>query len=82
MQEKVLQTILSLLNIYLLVGLFFALFFVSFIVPRIDPAAKNSGIAFRLIILPGSTALWPILILYWIKGNFRKITKDDDETHL
>ena len=37
-------------------------------VERIDPAAKGASRGFRLIIVPGAVALWPLLLRRWISG--------------
>jgi len=61
-----------LLNIaggYLAVGLLFAIAFVWKGVGRIDPDAAKGTFGFRLLILPGCTLLWPILLRRWIQGS-------------
>jgi hypothetical protein len=50
---------------YLLAGLLFGLAFVTVGVTRMDPAARGTSAAFRLLILPGSVALWPLLAAKW-----------------
>ena len=57
------------LMLYAAAGAIFAIAFVSAGVERVDPVAKGSGIAFRLLILPGSAALWPLLLARWIGGR-------------
>lgn len=52
-------------GIYLFSGLIFALVFVSKGIGRIDPMARDSGWGFRLVVLPGVVALWPILLRRW-----------------
>jgi hypothetical protein len=47
----------------------FALVFLALGVARIDNGAKGAGIAFRLLILPGLIALWPLMIIRWISGG-------------
>ena len=59
---------LALLGIYLLCGFMFAVPFVLLGVGRIDPHAAHGGWGFRLLILPGSTLLWPLLARRWLKG--------------
>lgn len=54
---------------YAVVGVVFALAFVSFGVPRLDPAARGTSAAFRVLILPGSVALWPFLLLKWVSAT-------------
>lgn len=62
------QTIVWLLGIYLLVGLLFVPFFVTIAAGRIDPAVQQSTWGFRLIIMPGVIALWPLLLLRLLRG--------------
>jgi hypothetical protein len=49
------------LGVYAALGLCFAGWFVIAGVGRISPAARGSGWGFRVLILPGSAALWPVL---------------------
>ena len=54
---------------YLLFGVLFAVVFVWRGAAKIDPAAVEGTWGFRLLILPGAVALWPILALRWIRGT-------------
>lgn len=56
------------LEVYTLVGLLFAGFFVSLGVQKLDSEAKGSGVAFRLLIVPGAAAFWPMLLARWTRG--------------
>ena len=58
--------ILEAVGLYAIAGLLFAIAFLAAGVVRIDPAARGSGLGFRLMILPGVMALWPFLFLRWI----------------
>lgn len=60
--------ILIALGIYLAVGLLFAIPFALIGVERIDPHAAHGSWGFRLLIIPGTTALWPLLLKRWMKG--------------
>jgi hypothetical protein len=53
------------------VGIFFAAVFLCFLVDRFDPVAKGSSIGFRLMILPGVAALWPVLLTRIVQGGGR-----------
>lgn len=53
---------------YSLIGLVFAGLFVSLGVQKLDPEARGSGIAFRLLILPGVAGFWPMILARWIRG--------------
>ena len=55
------------LTAYASVGIAFGILFVTVGVQRIDPVAQNAGIGFRLIILPGVAALWPALLIRWVR---------------
>ncbi len=57
------------LLLYLGVGVVFGIPFVWRGVHRIDPAAPGSTWGFRLLILPGVVALWPVLALRWLAGT-------------
>ena len=60
--------ILILLGAYLVCGFLFALPFAFFGVGKIDPHATHGSWGFRLLIIPGATALWPILFRRWVTG--------------
>ncbi|HJZ57265.1 MAG TPA: hypothetical protein VKE74_20010 [Gemmataceae bacterium] len=53
--------------VYTAVGLVVGFVFVTASVARIDPAARGTSVAFRLLILPGSAALWPVLVAKWAR---------------
>ena len=59
------------LGLYLAVGFLFALAFVFRGAKKIDPQAKEGSIGFRVLILPGAMALWPILASSWLRGGPR-----------
>jgi hypothetical protein len=51
---------------YAVVGAAFAVAFVTVGAGRLDPAARGASPWFRLIILPASVALWPVLAILWL----------------
>jgi hypothetical protein len=53
---------------YAAIGLVFALAFVARGIERIDPAARGASFGFRLVVLPGAVALWPLLARRWWSG--------------
>jgi len=59
---------LILLGIYLACGFLFAIPFVLLGVKRIDPHAAHGSWGFRLLIIPGTMAFWPLLLSRWLKG--------------
>lgn len=62
------NSIVWLTTIYGIIGFLFGLPFVTWGVQRIDPSAKGAGIGFRLIVLPGAMAFWPLLARRWLRG--------------
>jgi len=59
---------LILLGIYLACGLVFAVPFALFGAEKIDPHAAHGSWGFRLLIIPGIMAFWPLLLRRWMKG--------------
>jgi hypothetical protein len=62
MLEIFAKAIVYALVIYASIGLVFAVPFVWLGVQRLDSEAQGSGIGFRLLILPGVTAFWPMFV--------------------
>lgn len=60
--ETFASTLVTGLVVYLALGLAFAVPFVLLGVQRIDPAAREGTLGFRLLVLPGCAALWPLLL--------------------
>lgn len=60
------QLILLILAVYVGVGFVIGVAFVARGVDHVDPAARGSGAVFRLLILPGCVALWPLIAQTWI----------------
>ena len=64
------EWLLDLLGVYAGAGLLFAIAFLTVGISHVDPDSKGSGVGFRLIILPGVVALWPLLLSRWVgKGG-------------
>lgn len=57
--------ILTVLAVHLLLGLSFGIPFVIRGIARVDPAARGSSWTFRLLVLPGVAALWPVMWIRW-----------------
>ena len=60
--------LLILLGIYLACGLVFAVPFALFGVKKIDSHAAHGSWGFRLLVIPGTLAFWPLLLRRWAKG--------------
>ncbi|MDX2247225.1 MAG: hypothetical protein SF052_10635 [Bacteroidia bacterium] len=65
MFETIVSFVFMLLGLYLLAGLVFGVYFVFKGVEKIDEGAQGTRWGFRLLILPGTIALWPILLRKW-----------------
>jgi hypothetical protein len=60
------RVLAGLIEIYAIAGAAFGAAFVIAGAARIDASAKDAGAGFRLMIAPGSAALWPLLLRRWI----------------
>lgn len=58
-----------LIETYLGFGLLSALPFVLFGVQRVDAGAKGTSLGFRLLILPGAAALWPVVLYRYVSSR-------------
>lgn len=56
------------LGIYLACGFVFAIAFALVGAKRIDPHAAAGTRSFRLLIIPGVMAFWPVLLKRWMSG--------------
>ncbi|MGH9843210.1 MAG: hypothetical protein ACREEM_31105 [Blastocatellia bacterium] len=63
------QLFVYLAAIYAAIGMFFSIWFVGAGVDRMDPAARGAGLWFRLLIVPGVVALWPLLLARSLSGG-------------
>jgi hypothetical protein len=68
MFETLVTALVYALIAYAAVGLAFAVVFVWFGVERVDSEATGAGVGFRLLILPGVAAFWPLLLQRWVRG--------------
>lgn len=63
--------IITAVLLYVAVGAVFAMVFVTVGVGQVDSAARGSPILFRVLIFPGTTALWPLLAVHWVRARRR-----------
>ncbi|MEO1129316.1 MAG: hypothetical protein AAFX05_06340 [Planctomycetota bacterium] len=66
---NLIAALLTVLAGYAGLGLLFSLLFVTVGLVRVDPVARGSSPAFRILILPGVAALWPLLLARWLRGS-------------
>lgn len=69
MNESWAQVLLALVGGYAVVGVLFAVWFAAVGVGRIDPVAREGTWGFRLAIVPGAAALWPLLVSRLVQGT-------------
>jgi hypothetical protein len=55
-------------SFYAAIGGVLGMFFVWRGIERVDPAAHGAPWSFRLLVLPGAMALWPLLTVRWIRA--------------
>ena len=65
--HPVVAFLLNLLTLYAAIGAVTAVAFALFGVTRVQPAPVSLGA--RILILPGAAALWPYVLLRWIKAK-------------
>jgi hypothetical protein len=69
MADSTVRIILLALGMYAAAGAIFAVAFAGFGVTRLDPGARGATFGFRLLILPGAAAFWPLLLRRWLRGD-------------
>ncbi len=69
MGETIAAWLVTALGVYAGLGLLFGVAFVLRGAARIDPQAVGGSWGFRLAILPGVVALWPLLARRWARGG-------------
>lgn len=68
MAASIAQWLLYLIGVYAGIGLVVAAVFSWRGVARVDPAARGAHWGFRLLILPGAAALWPLVVRWWVRA--------------
>lgn len=69
MSITVANWVVGLAGLYLALGVVFAVPFLVRGLRRIDPATAGGTLGFKLVILPGVVALWPLLARRWLSGR-------------
>lgn len=68
MLDLFVKTAVTAFELYSVGGVVFALIFVAEGVQRIDTEAIGAPVIFRILIVPGVAALWPIFLDRWYRG--------------
>jgi len=66
--EILVRTFVFCFTAYAAIGFLFASIFVFRGVQQVDSEAQGSGDGFRLLILPGVAAFWPMFLRRWVRG--------------
>ena len=69
MAEQIVSIMLMLAGVYLLVGIVFYFPFIRKGVHHFDDGVKSAPLFMKIMIFPGTVALWPILLKKWRKGG-------------
>ena len=67
--EFAVQAGVTALGAYLAAGVLFAVPFLLVGAGRLDADAREGTWGFRLLVLPGVVALWPLLARRWMRGD-------------
>ncbi|TRX62540.1 hypothetical protein FNH22_00140 [Fulvivirga sp. M361] len=59
--EQSISILIDALGVYMFIGLLFAFWFVTVGVKKLDVGAQGTPWHFKLILVPGSILLWPVL---------------------
>jgi len=65
MEPDLVHGTLWIAGLYAAIGVIVGVPFVVFGIGGIDPAAKGAPWTFRVLVLPGVIALWPLMIHRW-----------------
>ena len=77
MSEFIAKSVAFALYAYVLLGLLFGVAFIDRGIQRLDHEAQGAGWGFRMIVLPGTVLLWPLLLHRWIAGISEPPTQKD-----
>lgn len=61
------EALVAAAELYFGLGLLFAIAFAWRGAAAVDPAAREGTLGFRLLILPASALLWPLLLRRWLR---------------
>jgi hypothetical protein len=62
------EILLTIAATYLGCGLLFGIVFVAWGLGRVDAAARGTPVGFRILIVPGIVAWWPLLLVRWLRA--------------
>jgi hypothetical protein len=69
MIETIVSILLIIAGLYLLTGIIFYFPFIRKGVHTFDDGVKSAPLMMKILIFPGTVALWPVLLKKWRKGG-------------
>ena len=66
------------LGYYFSVGVVFAAWFAIVGAQKMDSVASGAGLRFRLLLIPGAAALWPILLFAILRSRGTSAVAEDN----
>ena len=67
--EVILSYLFTAISIYLVIGFLYYVAFIFKWAAQLDENAKGASVGFKLLLLPGTLVLWPVLFLKWKNRN-------------
>ena len=69
MLETISTLLVTLVEVYALVGVLVLLPFMLRGAGTVEPAARRATLGFRILMVPGIIALWPMMLLRWRQAS-------------
>lgn len=69
------EILVDVLAAYGLTGAVFAVAFVTMGIQHVDSVAEHAPLGFRLVVLPGVAALWPLMLVRWLRAVPRSASR-------
>jgi len=67
--ERIIAALFLIIGVYFILGLIFSAAFLTKGIGKVDASTHGASIGFKLLLLPGCTALWPVLLIKWLKSH-------------
>ena len=65
--EQIILILINVIGMYMIIGAIFSIVFLWRGIAILDKGTKDSGIFFRLLLVPGILVFWPKFLVRWIK---------------
>lgn len=67
--ETTISTVLTIVEIYLALGVLFSIAFLWKGIAKVDDGAKETGVVFKMLLFPGLIGFWVYFLRKWLKTN-------------